>query len=166
SVKALKQAYPKCCVVLGLRDILDAPEVTQRVWESEGAYDAVRRYYDRILIYGSKEMFNTCSTYSLPVLLTGTHYCGYVVKRDPVKRAKEVRQAAGIRKGHFIFVSAGGGGDGPEKESAGNSSQRTQCRANHTRQTACQPTPHRRALSREPFSGNAGRATAGGPQEE
>jgi len=112
AVKALKQAYPKCCVVLGLRDILDAPEVTQRVWESEGAYDAVRRYYDRILIYGSKEMFNTCSTYSLPVLLTGTHYCGYVVKQDPVKRAKEVRQAAGIRKGHFIFVSAGGGGDG------------------------------------------------------
>src|SRR6266576_3504774 len=29
-----------------------------------------------------------------------------------VMRAKEVRQAAGIRKGHFIFVSAGGGGDG------------------------------------------------------
>src|SRR5438309_9413277 len=101
-----------CCVVLCLRDILDAPEVTQRVWESEGAYDAVRRDYGRILISGSKEMFNTCSTCSLPVLLTGTHYCGYVVKRDPVKRAKEVRQAAGIRKGHFIFVSAGGGGDG------------------------------------------------------
>src|SRR2546427_9532478 len=29
AVKALKQAYPKCCVVLGLRDTLDAPEVTQ-----------------------------------------------------------------------------------------------------------------------------------------
>src|SRR5438046_10249527 len=101
-----------CSVFVGVHDSRDARELTQRVWASEGAYDAVRPYYDRILIYGSKEMFNTCSTYSLPVLLTGTHYCGYVGKQDPVRRAKEVRQAAGIRKGHFIFVSAGGGSDG------------------------------------------------------
>jgi predicted glycosyltransferase len=112
ALKALKQVYPKCCMVLGLRDILDAPEVTQRVWESEGAYDAVRRYYDRILIYGSKEIFNTSSTYHLPVPIGGTHYCGYVVKQDPVKRAEEVRQAARVKKRRFVFVSAGGGGDG------------------------------------------------------
>ena len=112
ALKALKQAYPKCCVVLGLRDILDAPEVTQRVWESEGAYDALRRYYNRILIYGSKEMFNTSSTYHLPVPIGGTHYCGYVVRQDPVKHANEVREAARIERRHFVFVSAGGGGDG------------------------------------------------------
>ena len=112
AVKALKETHPECCVVLGLRDILDAPEVTQRVWESEGAYDAVRRYYDRILIYGSEEIFSTCSTYSLPVPHGGTHYCGYVVKQDPVKRSREVRQTSRITKSHFVFVSAGGGGDG------------------------------------------------------
>lgn len=112
ALKVLTQRYPKSCVVLGLRDILDAPEVTQRVWESDGAYDAVRRYYNRILIYGSSEMFNTCSTYCLPVPLDGTHYCGYVVKQGPVKCAKAVRQAARVAKGRFIFVSAGGGGDG------------------------------------------------------
>ena len=112
AIKALKQAHPKCWVVLGLRDILDAPEVTQRVWESEGAYEALRRYYDRILIYGSKEMFSTCSTYRLPVPPCGTHYCGYVVKQDPLKQASEIRQAVGLPKRRFVFVSAGGGGDG------------------------------------------------------
>jgi predicted glycosyltransferase len=112
AIKALKQAHPNCCVVLGLRDILDAPEVTKRVWESEGAYEALRRYYDRILIYGSKEMFSTCSKYCLPVPPWGAHYCGYVVKQDPVEQASEVLQAVGLPKRRFVFVSAGGGGDG------------------------------------------------------
>src|SRR5467141_1891876 len=112
ALKALKRVYPKCSVVLGLRDILDAPEVTQRVWESEGAYDALRRYYDRILIYGNKELFTTCSTYRLPEPLKGTHYCGYVVKQDPVTPLRDVRQTLRLPKGRFVFVSAGGGGDG------------------------------------------------------
>src|SRR3989442_112539 len=112
ALKALKQAHPACSVVLGLREILDAPEVTQRVWETEGAYEALRRYYDRILIYGSKEMFSTCTTYRLPATLWGTHYCGYVVEQDPVKRANKIRQAVRLPKRRYVFVSAGGGGDG------------------------------------------------------
>ena len=112
AVKALKQACPNCCIVLGLRDILDAPEVTQRVWESDGAYEVLRRYYDRILIYGNKELFTTCSTYRLPEPLKGTHYCGYVVKQDPVTPLRDVRQTLRLPKGRFVFVSAGGGGDG------------------------------------------------------
>ncbi len=112
ALKALKQAHPACSVVLGLREILDAPEVTQRVWETEGAYEALRRYYDRILIYGSKEMFSTCTTYRIPVPLRGTHYCGYVVKQDPVQGAEKIRQALRLPKRRYVFVSAGGGGDG------------------------------------------------------
>ena len=112
ALKALKQAHPNCSVVLGLREILDAPEVTQCVWETEGAYEALRAYYDRILIYGSKGVFSTCTTYRLPEPLWGTHYCGYVVKHDPVKRSKEVRQAVRLPKSRYVFVSAGGGGDG------------------------------------------------------
>jgi len=112
ALEALKHAHPTCSVVLGLRDILDAPEVIQRVWETEGAYDALRSYYDRILIYGSKEMFGTCTTYRLPVPVLGTHYCGYVVKQDPVRRTNEIRQTLGPPKRRYVFVSAGGGGDG------------------------------------------------------
>src|SRR3989442_12156190 len=112
ALKALKEARPDCFVVLGLRDILDAPEVTSRAWETEGAYEALRRYYDRVLIYGSKEMFSTCTTYRIPVPLRGTHYCGYVVKQDPVQGAEKIRQALRLPKRRYVFVSAGGGGDG------------------------------------------------------
>jgi len=112
ALKALKEARPDCFVVLGLRDILDAPEVTSRAWETEGAYEALRCYYDRVLIYGSEEMFSTCRTYQLPVPPGGLHYCGYLVSQVPVKPAHEVRQGIGLPFERFVFVSAGGGSDG------------------------------------------------------
>jgi len=112
ALEALRRAVPECLVVLGIRDILDAEDVIKRVWESEGAYEALDRYYDRLLIYGSKEIFDTGRTYHLPTLPRGTHYCGYVVKQGPVKRAEEVRRGVKSRKRRNVFVSAGGGGDG------------------------------------------------------
>src|SRR5436309_4591170 len=92
ALKSLKQAHPDCFVVLGLRDILDARDVIKRVWESEGTYEVIGRYYDRLLIYGSQGIFDTCCTYDLPVPPRGGHYCGYVVNRDPVKPPNEIRQ--------------------------------------------------------------------------
>src|SRR5207245_439162 len=80
--------------------------------ESEGADEALRHYYDRVLIYGSKEMFSTCCTYHLPVPPGGLHYCGYLVSQVPVKPAHEVRQSIGLPFERFVFVSAGGGSDG------------------------------------------------------
>src|SRR5207249_12025458 len=50
--------------------------------------------------------------YRLPALPHGTHYCGYVVKQGPVRRAEEVRTSVKSRKRRYVFVSAGGGGDG------------------------------------------------------
>ena len=45
-------------MVLGLRDILDAPAVVRQRWRLEGAYEAVERYYDRVLVYGSPDVFD------------------------------------------------------------------------------------------------------------
>jgi len=113
ALQALKQSFPECCVVLGIRDILDSEDVIKRVWTSEGAYEVLDRYYDRLLIYGSKEIFDTGHTYRLPALPRGTHYCGYVVKQGPVRRAEEVRREVKVQKRRrYVFVSAGGGGDG------------------------------------------------------
>lgn len=106
------KAYPQARVVLGLRDVLDDPEVIKRVWERDGAYDALRQYYSRLLIYGSAELFETDRLYQLPELRYGTHYCGYVVNRGPVRHADEIRRAVGLPQRRYVFVSAGGGGDG------------------------------------------------------
>lgn len=105
----IKQVFPRCRLVLGLRDILDAQEVIKRVWQTEGAYDALRKYYDCILIYGSREIFDTAQTYSISPPLQGIHYCGYVAKQVPVRFTPQGLRASGQK---FVFVSAGGGADG------------------------------------------------------
>jgi predicted glycosyltransferase len=113
ALKALKDIHPQSFIVLGLRDVLDTQEVIQRVWEDEGAYDALRLYYDRVLIYGSSDIFQTDQVYGLPAVPRGSHYCGYVVKCGPVAPVvDEIYQTNGLGMPRLVFVSAGGGDDG------------------------------------------------------
>src|SRR4029077_4092616 len=108
----LKRARPNCAVVLGLRGILDARDVIARVWQTEGAYDALRKYYHRVIIYGSSQVFDSCGSYNLPVPSQGIHYCGYIVNPGPVRPASDVRRALRAGNRRLVFVSAGGGHDG------------------------------------------------------
>jgi len=119
ALEGLKKARPDCAIVLGLRDILDAQEVIMRVWDVEGAYQALRQYYDRVLIYGVQEIFDTARVYELPVPPRGIHYCGYVVNQDLVKPGRTALQGSGVGaalggcpRRKSVFVSAGGGADG------------------------------------------------------
>src|SRR5205814_2083807 len=57
-------ALPK--VVLLLRDILDDQETTTATWERNRYHDAVRSFYDRILVVGSPEIFNLATEYKFP----------------------------------------------------------------------------------------------------
>jgi predicted glycosyltransferase len=45
----------------------------------------LRQYYDAVLIYGNRELFDTHATYHIPVPPEGIHYCGYVANRGPVR---------------------------------------------------------------------------------
>jgi len=113
ALRTLKKAYPNCALLLGLRDILDAEEVIKRVWTQDRAYEAITQYYDGILIYGKREIFDTEKTYCLPSPPQGTHYCGYVASQRPLQPAQKVRQSLGVPADKkFVVVSAGGGGDG------------------------------------------------------
>ena len=112
ALEALKEARPGCAVILGLRDILDAPEVTMRVWEKEGAYQALEQYYDQILVYGCRDVFDTGATYRLPVPSRGIHYCGYVVNSAPVQTDSEIIQRSRGASRRLVYVSSGGGHDG------------------------------------------------------
>jgi predicted glycosyltransferase len=113
ALSALRQEQPACRIVLGLRDVLDAPHVTRRVWQDEGAYEALRQYYDAVLIYGNRELFDTAATYDIPAPPEGIHYCGYVVNGGPVRPLETVHAGLPRPLGErLVFVAAGGGGDG------------------------------------------------------
>src|SRR6266542_6281122 len=63
TLEALKTSGASTKIVLGLRDILDAPEVVSRRWRAEGAYEAIERYYDMVLVYGRREVFDMGEQY-------------------------------------------------------------------------------------------------------
>lgn len=79
TLAALRASGAETKIVLGLRDILDAPQVVQQRWQVEGAYDAVERYYDQVLVYGMREIFDLAVQYRFsPQVASRLHYCGYV----------------------------------------------------------------------------------------
>ncbi len=99
--------------VLGLRDILDAPETVRADWTRQGIYEVLRRHYDRILVYGSRDVFDVERAYALPPdVARKVRYCGYVTANgDGCARVEEVRRELGF-DGPFLLATGGGGGDG------------------------------------------------------
>jgi predicted glycosyltransferase len=115
ALAALKGSGADTQVVLGLRDILDAPEVVQRRWQIEGAYDAIERYYDKVLVYGERQIYDMAAHYNLsPTIVDRMRYTGYICTPDQARyparaRAKYLANAAPDTK--LIVVMAGGGAD-------------------------------------------------------
>ena len=101
-------------IVLGLRDILDAPEVVQRTWQDEGAYDAVEQFYDRVLVYGSRDVFDVATEYAWSAPAAASlEYCGYVCAPFAGRNAGRIRARAlgGKHDGRLVVAMAGGGAD-------------------------------------------------------
>jgi len=103
-------------VVLGLRDILDAPAVVRETWAREGAYRALEHYYDGVLVYGQREVFDLTAAYRLPApVREHLRYCGYVCSAAGSPDSGRIRAAhlAGAgRRAKLIVALAGGGADG------------------------------------------------------
>jgi predicted glycosyltransferase len=115
ALEALEQAGIPTQNVLGLRDILDSPEVTINRWQIEGAYDVIERYYARILVFGMQDVYDVAEKYQLPEsMVKKLYYCGYVSNLEHDRNAYNIRarylagQSADTR---LIVVMAGGGAD-------------------------------------------------------
>jgi predicted glycosyltransferase len=79
TLDALKDSGAHTKIVLGLRDILDAPEVVSTRWRGEGAYEAIERYYDMVLVYGKREVFDLGQQYQFsPAMRERLRYTGYI----------------------------------------------------------------------------------------
>jgi predicted glycosyltransferase len=98
-------------VVLGLRDVLDRPEVTRRLWLRDGAFRALEDFYDRVLIYGDEDVFATAQLYGLEDCMPGkVAYCGYVGPARVRGAARRLRAEMAIRPREKLIVASGGGG--------------------------------------------------------
>ncbi len=96
-------------VVLLLRDILDEPAATIRIWKKNNYHQIIRDLYDLILVVGNQDIFDLGDEYQFPPSsLRKLHYCGYLRRSVPntgsLALARDDTPA--------VLVTAGGGEDG------------------------------------------------------
>jgi predicted glycosyltransferase len=104
--EVIRLSSPATRIVLGLRDVLDEPVRVRENWSALKAYDTLETVFDRILVYGSAELFDVVTSYGLSCdVAAKLTYCGYISR--PANR----RVAQSPEEG-FVLGIAGGGGDG------------------------------------------------------
>jgi len=96
--------------LLGVRDIIDSPEVVAREWGTPAVRQALRTGYDRLCVYGSPEVFDPRIEYPLPPELADRlEFTGYVVRNGT---PPSMGPPSGTPR---LLVTMGGGEDGARR---------------------------------------------------
>lgn len=111
----VREQLSETWMLLGLRDVLDDPSEVREVWEDQGTLGWIERCYDRVLVYGSRELFDVAKEYGFgPGLAARTSYTGYVAKEPGLEPEIDARVAGvpeWLGNNRRLLVTGGGGGD-------------------------------------------------------
>ncbi len=112
TLKYLCSDHKSSKIILGLREFLDAPEITRRQWAKEGAFAAINSYYSRIFVYGNREIFDTAKQYGLEHFTNHTpvEYCGYVCLPPMPEKMGNIYREIGLDTNRQLVLVTGGGG--------------------------------------------------------
>ncbi len=106
----LRQRGVPC--ILGLRDVMDDPELLETEWERKRSVQALQKYYDEIWVYGLPQICEPLEGIELPdSVRKSLIYTGYL-RRNP-SRALGRMPLEKIDE-PYVLVTVGGGGDGEE----------------------------------------------------
>ncbi|MEO2164429.1 MAG: response regulator [bacterium] len=101
----------ECTCVLGLRDIIDDPATVRQSWSENLTYDVIESYYEHVLVYGSKDMYDSLSEYGLPESVEArVEFVDFISSAESDQR---IQPDAPDDK-PMIFVTIGGGDGGTE----------------------------------------------------
>jgi predicted glycosyltransferase len=103
ALEALR-GFPRCRVVLGLRDIDDAPERVRKEWGPE-MRAAIERYYDAILVYGPSSAPDAIRSVGWTDLTVPVHHVGYLGWPMSHQPAPDLPSG-------YLLATVGGGHDG------------------------------------------------------
>ena len=110
------QGNTRC--VLGLRDILDAPDAVRNEWQKHANEDCIRRYYDSIWVYGDPAIYDPVHEYGFSDdIASMVSYTGYLDRcPDPDvsdhPHSRIFRDDVDLPPGEMLLCLAGGGQDG------------------------------------------------------
>lgn len=92
-------------LILGLRDVLDEPEVLATEWARKDAVAATEQFYDEIWVYGIRSVYDPTAGLPLsPEAQARMHWTGYL-RRDLGELGTPPEQP-------YVLITPGGGGDG------------------------------------------------------
>ena len=101
----LLQERGKAKLVLGLRDVLDEPDVLRAEWDRKKALHATERFYDEIWVYGLRDIYDPTAGIDLSAQAQARmHWTGYL-RRDLGTVGAPPEQP-------YVLITPGGGGDG------------------------------------------------------
>jgi len=115
----LRAVSPGARMVLGWRDILDAPERVRSEWQRNHTLSYIDRWYDEVWVYGDPDLFDVREQYGLPrTIANRVRYLGYLTPHVTTQAAAEARaQLEALAPGEpgsgpIALVTVGGGEDG------------------------------------------------------
>jgi predicted glycosyltransferase len=100
-----------CALVLGLREIMDAPNLLAAEWAKNDIVRKISLLYDSVWIYGPPHFWDPLATFEVsPSLQKRMHWTGYLRREVPTNIVSaEVDMA-----NDTLLVTVGGGGDGAQ----------------------------------------------------
>ena len=109
-LELLSRKERRSAIHLLLRDILDAPEATRKVWEGHDYHGAIDRFYDSVLVVGEEHVFDLAEAYAFPASTQARlRYCGYIDRTRPQEGPVAATRLGCLPR---VLVHAGGGQDG------------------------------------------------------
>lgn len=102
-------------VVLGLREVLDAPAAAMRDWHADRTTQAVRDYYDAVWVYGDPAVYDPVREYDVPADVADlVAYTGYLGRGrgHGVRHGGLPAEPAELPGRPYVLCLVGGGQDG------------------------------------------------------
>lgn len=113
TLKYLRKQGKTLCI-LGLRDILDQPEVIIPSWKKTKNEETIARFYDNVWIYGDGKVYDAIKKYQFSArVVAKTRYTGYLDQRYRLNHTKsQEKQPRNQKSKRLALCLVGGGQDG------------------------------------------------------
>ncbi|WEX89762.1 glycosyltransferase family protein [Sinorhizobium garamanticum] len=97
-------------LVLGLREIMDAPHLLEVEWKRRDTMRKIEQFYDTIWVYGPPDFYDPLVGLEVPTAVRDRmNFVGFLQRSVPHDGLPDHRP-----EGDYILVTTGGGGDGAE----------------------------------------------------
>ncbi len=96
-------------LVIGLRDVMDAPQLLEAEWKRNDVLNKIERYYHHVWVYGPPDFHDPLTGLDVPQAVRDKmDFVGFL------QRSKTQAEPSHRHDGDYILVTTGGGGDGSE----------------------------------------------------